>query len=121
MPREDQHQQKAERNEEFAASLDTANPTHENWAVVASFYAALHYVQTYFARKGIEAASHDERFEQIKRDVKLRHALVCYKYLNTLSRTARYYCTGLPASAYTKEAKPNLAAVKTQVQHALRN
>jgi ABC-type anion transport system duplicated permease subunit len=121
MPREDQHRDRAERNEKFAESLDQSQPIHENWAVVAAFYAALHYVQAYFSRYSVEAATHDERFEQIKRDAKLRNVFIQYKYLYTLSRTARYQCSGLPAAAYSKEAKPNLNAVKTQIEHALKN
>src|ERR1022692_605078 len=109
MPREDQHRDRAERNEEFAESLDSSHPIQENWAVVAAFYAALHYVQAYFSKYSVEAATHDQRFEQIKKDVKLRNAFIPYKYLYTLSRTARYQCTGLPSAAYSKEAKPRLA------------
>ena len=120
MPREDQHQQRAERNEEFAESLDSTQAVQENWAVVAAFYSALHYVQTYFAKYSVEAATHDQRFDQIKRDKKLQAALTSYKYLYTLSRTARYHCSGLPAEAYTKHAKPQLQAVKRQIAHALK-
>ena len=120
MPREDQHRQKAGLNEAFAERLDASDATCENWAVVAAFYSALHHIQSYFAKHSVEAKSHEERFDQIKKDEKLRPALPSYKYLYTLSLTARYYCSGLPVEAYSKEAKPRLAAVKKQVDLALK-
>lgn len=120
MSREDQHRDRATKNEAFAESLDCSKPIEENWAVVSAFYSALHYVQSYFAKYSVEAATHDERFEQIKRDDRLRPALANYKYLYTLSMTARYHChIAMPDKAYTKEAKPNLKAVKSQVDHAI--
>jgi hypothetical protein len=119
MPREDEHKIKAERNEQFAESLPS-DPIAENWAVVATFYSALHYVEVYFAKYNIEADSHGDRFDQIKADIKLRTAFNSYHYLYDLGRVARYRCKGLPDKPYAV-AKPHLATVKRQVDHALKS
>jgi hypothetical protein len=119
MPREDEHAVKASRNEQFAESLDPKDPVHENWAVIAAFYSALHYVESYFARFGVKCSGHQERFQQFKDDGNIKKAYSSYHYLYTLSVTARYYCSGLPADPY-QVAKPHLAAVKQQVEHALK-
>jgi hypothetical protein len=37
MLREDKHQTKAERNEQFAASLDVTDPVHDSWVLLLSF------------------------------------------------------------------------------------
>jgi hypothetical protein len=120
MPREDEHHLKATRNEAFAESLDLSDPVKENWAVVATFYAALHYVEAYFARYNVTCGKHDERFRQFMGDDRIKHAFSSYKYLYDLSLTARYYCSGLPDKPYTM-ARPRLAAVKKQIEHALAN
>jgi len=120
MAREDQHRQRAQRNEQFAESLDCTQAIHENWAIVATFYSALHYVEAYFSRYSVQARNHDERFEQIKCDSKLLPMLSSYKYLYVLSRTARYHCEGIKDQAYSKEAKPRLDAIKKQISHALK-
>ena len=119
MPREDEHRTKAQRNEDFAASLNLRDPTCENWAVVAAFYSALHYVESYLGKYRVRAGKHELRFHEILEDPRLKPAYTSYKYLYELSRTARYYCKGLPDQPYSKEAKPHLAVVKRQVEHAL--
>jgi hypothetical protein len=119
MSREDQHRDKAAKNETFAESLNCNDPVQESWAVVCAFYSALHYVQSYFSRFSVDVGTHDGRFDQMKRDEKLRPAFTSYKYLYDLSRTARYHCVGMPAAVYSKEARPRLKTVKAQIDHAL--
>jgi hypothetical protein len=77
-------------------------------------------VEAYFTSGGgVGCNGHPERNERFKADQKIRYAYASYKFLYTLSRTARYQCAGLPQNAYEKVAKPHLAAVKKQVEHAL--
>lgn len=119
MPREDEHRLRSRRNEEFAASLDISDPINENWAVVALFYSALHYVEAYFVRFGGGCVEHKQRNERFKADVGIRYAYENYKYLQTLSHTARYQCSGLPDKAYEQASKIHLTAVKKQIDHAI--
>lgn len=118
MQREDDHRLKALRNEEFAASLDRSDPTKENWAVVAIFYSALHYVQAYFSRYNVECPGHKERRKEINDDDRIKTVFESYQYLYVLSQNARYRCVKLPDEAYSK-AHPHLEAVKKQIAHAM--
>jgi hypothetical protein len=118
MPREDAHQAKAEHNEQFAAFLGVADPVHESWATIAVFYSALHYVESYFSRVNVTCHKHEERDEKIKDDPGIRQAYSDYKFLFTLSITARYKLVGLPANAYS-QASSHLAKVKAQINHAI--
>ncbi|MGH9652177.1 MAG: hypothetical protein ACRD6B_01795, partial [Bryobacteraceae bacterium] len=43
----------AEANERFAASVDRSDPVAAGWAITALFYAALHYVDSCFASRGV--------------------------------------------------------------------
>jgi len=118
MPREDEHRLRAQRNEEFAANLDRRDPTAHNWAVVAVFYSALHYVQAYFAKFSVKCGSHEDTENEFKKDARIRQSYANYKFLHTLSHTARYKTSGLPANAY-ELAKPQLDLLKRQIEHAL--
>ena|ERR1700732_1464211 len=119
MPPDDQHRTKAERNEQFADSLDKTDPIRENWAVVAAFYAALHYVEQFFVKYGTPCFSHDERNNQFKGDKRILNAYKPYSYLSHLSHQARYKLEPLPIEAYNKYAKPRLLAVKQQIDEAM--
>jgi hypothetical protein len=119
MSRDDQHRTRAERNEQFAESLDKTDPIRENWAVVAAFYSALHYVEQFLSKHGTPCENHEARNEQFKGDARIQRAYSSYHYLYSLSRKARYQCETLPDKAFEKLAKPQLAAVKKQIDHAL--
>jgi len=118
MPRDYQHREKAELNEKFAHGLDLTDPTSESWAVVAAFYSALHYVESYLATRNLHPETHKERFEVIKRDGRLKAAYPDYKFLYSLSLTARYRCTGLQPNPFA-QAQPHLEKVKIEVEHLL--
>jgi hypothetical protein len=119
MRHEGKHRTKAERNAQFAESQDLTDPIRESWAVVASFYSALHYVEEFFAKYGDPCINHTERNAQFKGDIRIRAAYAHYEYLYFISRTARYKCEPLPEKAYQKYAKPRLLAVKQQIDHAM--
>lgn len=112
------HRLKAERNEEFAAGLDNKDQIADSWAVVASFYSALHYVEAFFIAHGTVCHSHDERNDQFKNDHRINRAYPQYAYLSKLSHTARYKSAPLPDKAYENHARPQLLALKKQVDHA---
>src|SRR5580692_10091728 len=94
MPRDDQHVQKARLNEDFARGFDRTIAIAEMWSVVVIFYAALHYVQSYFAKSGAseDAYNHEKREAEIARDPTLKYILGPYKFLFKMSHTARYKC-----------------------------
>jgi hypothetical protein len=117
MPREDEHLTKARKNEEFSSRLDLSDPTNESWAVISSFYAALHYVQAYFVKYGVECHDHKHTEYQFLRDRKIRTAYSSYKWLRDLSQTARYKCVPLPVPY--SQAKPRLDTVRDTIRKAL--
>src|ERR1035437_3939828 len=122
MPREDEYVQKARLNEDFARGLDKTLPTAETWSVIVVFYAALHYVQSYFAKYSTadQCHNHEAREKEIARDPKLRHILSQYKYLFKMSHTARYKCVHFVSvypNAYPT-AEKYLGVIKTQVERA---
>ena len=119
MRHEGKHRVKAERNAQFADSQDLTDPIRESWAVVASFYSALHYVEEFFAKYGNPCRSHTDRNTQFKADIRIRTAYASYEYLYSISRTARYKCEPLPEKVYQKYAKPRLLFVKQQIDHAM--
>jgi hypothetical protein len=119
MPREDQHRVCAEDNEKFAEALDKTDQTKRNWAVVAAFYSALHYVEQFFVIQGTPCINHDDRRSKFKSDIRIRQAYGSYQYLADLSHDARYKCVLVPDKVYEKEVRSNLAAVKKQIEHAL--
>jgi hypothetical protein len=119
MPRDDQHHQKARQNEQFANSINRSTTVAEEWAVVITFYSALHCVQAYFARFGAsDCDNHKKRETEIARDDKLKPILPQYLFLYKLGHLSRYKCFALPANAYDK-AQYALSVIKAQVDKAL--
>jgi hypothetical protein len=80
----------ARQNEEFAKSLDPKFNIDANWAITAVFYAAVHYVDAYFAARGQRPVDHDEREQKLNRDDFFASVRKIYKELKRLSREARY-------------------------------
>ena len=120
MSRDAQHRTRAERNEQFAEELDKSDPLKENWAVVAAFYSALHYIEQFFVKFGTPCSDHTDRDEKLKGDARIRPAYENYKYLYSLGHTARYKpAVSLPEQVYQKHVRPCLLAIKKQVDHAI--
>jgi hypothetical protein len=112
MPREDEHLQKATHNERFADSLDLSQRSHLEWAITALFYAAVHYIEAYFAKFGFHCPDHTERAREISRDPRIRQAFKDYRELQTLSTAARYSARVFAEREYTLHAKPILQRIK---------
>jgi hypothetical protein len=120
MPRDDQHHQKARQNEQFATTINRSTVVAEEWAIIITFYSALHYVQRYFAKCGAgDCDNHQKREEEIKRDDKLRPILPQYKFLYKLGHMSRYKCFALPSNKPYEQAQSALAVIKAQVDKAL--
>ena len=61
MPSSLTHRQQAQHNEEFIASFDLDSTPYLDWVVTAIFYAALHFVDSYLAIRGVHLSSHRGR------------------------------------------------------------
>ena len=85
----DEHIAKAEKNERLYERL--LGTEFNDWALTGLFYAALHYVDAYFARESNDAPqSHRERNGRVRRDITLDEIRSYYFDLYALSIRARY-------------------------------
>ena len=68
------------------------SPQHGDWIVTLAFYKALHAVDSYFAKHGIDRGRHDKRHEDRDQQVKkyLGNIHTKYEALYTASIMARY-------------------------------
>lgn len=84
-----EHRAKAENNEFFVEQLD--NPFWD-WAFTGVFYAALHYIEAYFANQvpPLHPPTHKIRDNYIHNNIDLLPIYVDYRQLGDESRNARY-------------------------------
>ena len=95
-PRTRAHLQTAARNRNIANAL--IDPSSSivvqpplDWAVVAAFYAAVHYVNAYlWERQRYEPHTHEARENAVARAVEVRAAYDAYARLRGLAYRARY-------------------------------
>ncbi len=110
-----EHLTKSQQNEEFVKTIDVSQMIGIEWAITVKFYAALHYVQAYFAsRSGRTPATHDRRATAIQRDPLISGAYDDYRELEDISREARYDFSNLRQD-HLKFADDCLVAVKSVV------
>jgi hypothetical protein len=87
------------------------------WAVTANFYAALHYVQAYFAAQKITFKLHTNRATAIARDPKLKAIYQDYREMQDASEAARYEVNTIKREdlAYVEAC---LGLIKASIQSA---
>ncbi len=111
MPSKEAHKLTAERNAEFAGSIPELSETHCLWAVTIYFYSAVHYIEAFFAVKGLHSPDHSTRRREIKADPILRAIWTQYSFLEDASRLARYECK-TPPLALTRDVKSRLDYIR---------
>lgn len=119
MPKTKEHLRKATDNESFADSLDLKVPVNVDWAITALFYAALHYVEAYFAIRNFHSPDHRTRDSAIHRDQGVKVIFDDYSELKNYSINARYYIWRHPPPAVAN-LKANLSKIKQQVTTLIR-
>ena len=85
--------------------LDVKQGEHSDWITTVSFYAALHVIESVFAKQRIDNRTHLEREKKIlETDLISRKVADKYQQLKTYSRIARYgpSCITPTISAYSK-------------------
>lgn len=118
MPTEQQHVERAERNEAFYAFLAQVREAPE-WQVVVLFYAALHYVDAYLTRIGSEPHTHTERRAKVRKDPNLRPIYRAYVELDDRSRDARYTEARFTADVVSELFDREFSAVRRRVRSLL--
>jgi len=81
-----------------------------------NFYAALHYVQAYFAAQKIAFKLHTNRATAIARDSKLRGIYQDYRAMQDASEAARYEVNGIKLDDLA-DAEACLGRVKTAIMN----
>ena len=127
-PRTRDHLDKAARNRRIAiALLDPATtlgvqPPPLDWAVVALFYAAVHYVNAYlWQTRGFASADHRGRQRAVLTAPELRSTAASYLRLRGLADAARYHPRFRPSRSDVEEALRNdLRAVERTIRALLR-
>lgn len=118
MSNKQEHIDRAVKNEGFASLL---TDPYWDWAVTATYYAGVHYIEAYFAnlRPPIHSGTHGTRDSDIRRDSVLNAAWRTYKHMKEDSEDARYE-PHIPfdANSLAKQRK-RLEDLKIVVHHYL--
>ena len=107
------HADKAKENELLADSLGSSPSTVE-WAITATFYAAVHYVQSYLVKNGNDPARHSSRRRVYLADPKVSMIDNDYQELMDKSVLARYHVMHLDVAELAR-AKALLQSIKNVV------
>lgn len=116
------HLEKAESNQRFLNSFDLYRTGFLDWAIVAIFYTALHYVDAYLASKGhVEiAGGHQERNSLVREQLSSIESQ--YMTLYWASRNARYIPDFRPTSGKViKYKRYFLLEIKSYIMSLLKN
>ncbi|WP_128904790.1 hypothetical protein [Halorubrum amylolyticum] len=93
----------ARENEELADSLDSSEPENRNWIVTIRFYSYVHYIEEILESYNYSSNTHKERKDNIERCNGIdRTAYKIYRFLEDISRDARYECIRMGESELTK-------------------
>ena len=113
------HLAKSRSNETVASSFDLTITEGIEWAITATFYAAVHYVQAYLVTRNGPITSHTQRDSAIWRDGNIKPIYIDYQELKTHSRDARYEATpGFTTLDLAKQTQ-NLQKVKSAISQFL--
>lgn len=119
MPTKEEHIAKAEGNAAFALSLSLEDQTRIDWALIAFFYAALHYVEAYLSTIGQHLRNHQARDNAVGRDSNLRKVFHEYEDLKYYGYNARYEACGFKPADVTEAAAAHFEAIKALIKPLL--
>lgn len=119
MPTKAEHVKKAEGNARFALSLSLDDQPKIDWALIALFYAALHYVEAYLSTIGQHVRKHGTRDSYVARDTNLRKIFKEYSDLKFYGYNARYEMTTFRAADVTGTANRHFQTIRSHLQPLL--
>jgi len=114
MPAQKAHEEKARSMERLLPLLDEGKSDHLNWLAIIAFYAALHWLDAYFAHQGVHPTNHRER-NRAAQGLPIWNE---YYELYAVSRIARYEAGHVPQQIAVRMRDRNLPAVRTWAQQA---
>ena len=115
MPAKEDHVLKANGNAGFALSLALTSQPNIDWALIALFYAAMHYIEAYLAVQGQHLRSHETRDKVVARDKNLRKIFNEYADLKYFGYVARYEPYQFKANDVTSSATPQFLTLKAHI------
>ena len=99
MPDATSHFTKAVRFETFLDAISAIQLQHPEWTVIAHFYIVLHYVDGFYATRGLtRIGSHSRRRQLLRSFDETRVIEDAYRFLEKASQEARYEGTPFDAS-----------------------
>jgi len=107
-----QHTARSHQNEAFASEVQKLGGFRD-WQAVALFYAALHLVDAYLAKQGIDPGSHGSRNNKVAKQ--LPSVWSEYQDLYELSKTARYHPDQQITAADVADATSDYDVIKQHV------
>jgi len=120
VPSKEEHIAKANGDAAFALSLSLDSQPQIDWALVALFYAALHYVEAYLAVIfGMHTRSHTRRDSIVGRDSNLRRIFHEYQDLKFFGYNARYEMGVFRPKDVTDQAVPKFEKIKSHLKKFL--
>jgi hypothetical protein len=119
VPSKGEHVQKADGDANFALALPLTSQPNIDWALIALFYAAMHYIEAYMATKGQHLRSHETRDKMVARDSNLRKIFKEYADLKYYGYVARYEPYQFKATDVTSSAAPQFQTLKTHIASLL--
>lgn len=114
MPSRQEHIEKAQHNENIARQILMPNNNCLDWAVIAFFYSAVHYVDAFIMQILPEPTSHDVRFDYIRRAD--RHLYPIYRSLYDEGWNARYNVYNIDQNRLQSEIMTHFETIKSSTQ-----
>ena len=91
MPAAPWHLAKAGRFETFLDAIAAIESQHSEWAVIAYFYTVLHYVDGFYATRGLpQIGGHNRRRQLLRHFDETRAIEDAYRLLEKAPQEARY-------------------------------
>lgn len=117
MPTRNDHITKARHNEHFFLSFDIDTTPFLDWVVNGVFYAATHYLDSYFANKGKHPSDHRTRNDLIWAEPNLgRSFFHLYRPLKDDSEEGRYNMRTFTPDEIRRDVMPLLNNIKTHLK-----
>lgn len=117
MPSKEEHITKADGNAAFAAAIPLNSQPRIDWALIALFYAAMHYVEAYLAVVfNQHVKSHTTRDSIVARDSNLKRIHAEYMDLKFFGYNARYEMYAFKATDFTDQALPKFQKIKAHLR-----
>ena len=122
MPTVDEHLAKVVHNSSFLDQLQGIldqlqgiMDRYADWIITVYFYIALHLIDAYLATNSIHPPTHHLRDSYIRRDPRLHVIYGDYRYLEDLSRDARYTVYA-PNQHDIQDCKTSLVAIRNHLR-----